>query len=162
MCPSLPTSAHKVLAVAEWSSQWVDLGCDGTAPSHQTAGVPWWMFLRRIGNKTNFSFFFFQTGLSMGNFPRTTPLLFHRDVYPLRTLWVVFLKAKGRGKEKEKGKNLVIHPWRLDNNKIHNKVRWHKTRWRVKQHSNILQAFSVQTDVLSGVYMWCHLPVMVL
>lgn len=50
-----------------------------------------------------FSFsFFFKTGLSMGNFPRTTPLLFHRDVCPLRTLWVVFLKAKGRGKEKEK------------------------------------------------------------
>ena len=74
-----------------------------------------------------FSFFFFlQTGLSMGNFPRTTPLLFRRDVCPLRTLWVVFLKAKGRGKEKENGKkNLVIHPWRLDNNKIHNRTKYY-------------------------------------
>ncbi len=49
--------------------------------------------------RLNFSFslallFFSQTGPSMGNFPRTTPLLFHRDVCPLRTLWVVFLKAR--------------------------------------------------------------------
>lgn len=69
--------------------------------------------------------FGFQKGLSMGNFPRMAPLLFHRDVCPLRTLLVVFLKAKGRGKEKEKGKNLVRHPWRLNNNKTYkkNKVR---------------------------------------
>ena len=72
--------------------------------------------------------FFFQTGLSMGNFPRTTPLLFQRDVCPLQTLWVVFLKAKGRGKEKKAGKNVVIHPLRLDNNKIHNKVKQDKPR----------------------------------
>lgn len=83
---------------------------DGTSPL-QTAGAPWWMFPRRIGNKTKFFFLFFpQTGLSMGNFPRTTPLLFHRDVCPLRTLWVVFLKAKGRGKEKEKGRKIYDTP----------------------------------------------------
>lgn len=47
--------------------------------------------------------FFFQTSLSMGNFPRTTPLLFYRDMCPLRTLWVVFLKAKRKRKRKGKG-----------------------------------------------------------
>lgn len=61
----------------------------------------------REGSETRPIFFFFLlfflTGLSMGNFPRTTPLLFHRDVCPHRTLWVVSLRAKGRGKEKEKG-----------------------------------------------------------
>lgn len=141
MCSNLLTSTQNVCP-----SQWVDWGCDGTAPI-QTAGVPWWMFPRRIGNKTKFFFlfffsffFFFQTSLSMGNFPRTTPLLFHRDVCPLRTLWVVFLKAKGRGKEKKKGEKKILWYTRGDWTTIKFTTKWDEES---NQHYNIFQPYYV-------------------
>lgn len=96
----------------------------GLLPSKQQE-CPDECFQEGSETRPNFSFFLFQTGLSMGNFPRTTPLLFHRDVCPLRSLWVVFLTAKGKRKRKGKGeKNPMIHPWRPDNNKIYNKVKY--------------------------------------
>lgn len=108
--PTQSSSSARALAQAERPNRLVDCGCSMAAP-HQTAGAPWWMFLGRIGNKTKFFFFFFffsSQALSMGNFPRTSPLLFHRDVYPLQTLWVVFQKYERKRKRKEKTKIKLV------------------------------------------------------
>lgn len=126
--PCAPPSWPRLWKFWQWqsdpASDWIEAPM-GPLPYKQQES-PDECFREGSETRPNFSlFFFFQTSLSMGNFPRTTPLLFYRDVCPLRTLWVVFLKAKGRGKKRERGGgDLVIHQWRLDDNKIHDKIKW--------------------------------------
>lgn len=67
-----------------------------------------------------------------GHVSQGTQLLFHTDVAPLRTLWVVFFKAQ-QVIGKEQSKIWPNHPWRLDDNR-HNKtkVKW---SWLVRNRS---------------------------
>lgn len=126
MCPTLMTSALKVLAVAEWPSQWLDWGSNGPAPL-QTAGVPWWMFPRGIGNKTKFfSLFFFSDKPFHGQFSQDDPIIIlQRRLPPPNPMGGL---SEGKRKRKKEGKggggDLVIHQWRLDDNKIHDKIKW--------------------------------------
>lgn len=142
MYPSALTSAMKDLALAKWPSQWLDWGRNGIAPL-QTAGVPWWMFPRRIGNKTKF-FSFFSDKPFHGQFSQDDPIIIlQRRLPPPNPMGGL---SEGKRKRKRKGKG-VWGGCGLDNNKIHDKIKWDKKRWRVKQRKHIASITSLMDCV---------------
>lgn len=68
--------------------------------------------------------FFFSERPFHGQFSQDDPIIIPQRRLPPPNPMGGLSESKGKRKRKGKGgKNLVIHPWRLDNNKIHNKVK---------------------------------------
>lgn len=81
----------------------------------------------REGSETRptFSFFFFFSDRPFrGQFSQDDPIIILQRRLPSPNPIGGLSEGKRKRKRKGKGeKNLVIHPWRLDNNKIRNKVK---------------------------------------
>lgn len=141
MCPNLLTSTQNVCP-----SQWVDWGCDGTAPI-QTAGVPWWMFPRRIGNKTKFFFlfffsffFFFRQAFPWAIFPGRPHYYSTETSAPSEPYGWSFWRQKEEEKKRKKAKKKILWYTRGDWTTIKFTTKWDEES---NQHYNILQPYYV-------------------